>query len=75
MKRNRVRGIMIVQNQEVHKINLQARYVGPYNMVEKVSTVVYVADIDGVVETGSCVNMKHVARTTIRERARRLPHE
>ena len=66
-----------VQYQEVHMINLklQACYEGPYKIVEKISAVVYVADIDGVRRRVLTVNMKPVARVNTREPARRLPHE
>ena len=76
-KRNRVREIKSVQDQKVHKINLklQARYEGRYKIVEKVSAVVYVADIDGVRRRVHAVNMKTVARVNTREPARILPHE
>ena len=75
--RNRVRVFKSVQDQEMHKINwkLQARYEGPYKIVEKVSAVVYVADIDGVRRRVHAINMKPVARMNTREPARRLPHE
>ena len=76
-KRNRVRAFKSVQDQEVHKINLklQARYEGPYKIVEEVSAVVYVADIVGVRRRVHAVNMKPVARVNTREPSRRLPHE
>ena len=58
-KRNRVRLFKSVQDQEVHKINLklETRYEGPYKIVEKVSAVVYVADIDGVRRRVYAVNI------------------
>ena len=62
-KRNRVRTFRSVQDQEEHKINLklQTRHEGPYRIVEKVSAVVYVADIDGVRKRIHAINMKPMA--------------
>ena len=62
-KRYRVRTFRLVQDQEVYKINqkLQARYERPYRIVEKVSAVVYVADIDGVRKRIHAINMKLMA--------------
>ena len=76
-KRNRVCVFKSVQDQEVHKNNLtlKARFERPYKIVEKVSAVVYVADIDGVMRRVYAVNIKPAARVTDREPARRLPHE
>ena len=76
-KRNVVRVFKSVQDQEVYKINLklQARYEGPYRIVENVSAVVYVADIEGVRRRVHAVNMKPVARVNTKEPTRRLPHE
>ena len=69
-KRNRVRTFKSAQEQETYKINLklQARYEGPYRIVEKVSAVVYVADINGARKRIHAVNMKPEARTVLRKR-------
>ena len=63
-KRNRVRVFKSAQDKETYKINLklQARYEGPYKIVDKISAVVYVADIDGVKKRVYAVNMKPMAR-------------
>ena len=59
-KRNRVRVFKSVQDKEEYKISLklQARYEGPYKVVEKVSAVLYVAEIDGVRKRVHAINMK-----------------
>ena len=74
-KRNRVRTFKSAQEQETYKINLklQARYEGPYRIVEKVSAVVYVADINGSRKRIHAVNMKPEARTVNRRLARTQP--
>jgi hypothetical protein len=48
------------RDKETYKINLklQARYEGPYKIVEKVNAVVYVAEIDGVKKRIHAINMK-----------------
>jgi hypothetical protein len=64
-KRNRVRSFKSVQEKETYKINLklQARYEGPYRIVDKVNAVVYVAEIDGVRKRIHAVNMKPMAKS------------
>jgi hypothetical protein len=62
-KRNRVRSFKSAQ--ETYKINLklQARYEGPYKIVEKVNAVVYVVEIDGVKKRIHAINMKSMAHS------------
>jgi hypothetical protein len=59
-KRNQVRTFKSVQEKETYKINvkLAARYEGPYKIIEKVNSVVYVAEIDGERKRIHAVNMK-----------------
>jgi hypothetical protein len=74
-KRNRVRTFKSAQEQETYKINLklQARYEGPYKIVEKVNAVVYVADINGERKRIHAINMKPEARTIRRRLQRPTP--
>lgn len=74
-KRNRVRTFKSAQEQETYKINmkLQARYEGPYKIVEKVSAVLYVAEIDGQRKRIHAVNMKPESRTIQKHMRRPAP--
>ena len=58
-----MRSFKSVQEKETYKINLklQARYEGPYKVVDKVNAVVYVAMIDGVRKRVHAINMKPMA--------------
>ena len=57
-----------VQEKETYKVNikLQARYEGPYKVVDKVNAVVYVAEIDGVRKRVHAINMKPVTKSARR---------
>jgi hypothetical protein len=59
-KRNRVRVFKSIQEKETYKINvkLQARFEGPYQVVRRVSAVVYEVNIDGVTKRVHATNMK-----------------
>ena len=48
------------ESKEAYKISrkLMERYVGPYKIIRKISTVQYDADIDGVITRVHALNMK-----------------